>query len=175
MLGEKLRELRTELNLNMKQASEKLGISYTTYVGYEKNEREPNSETLIKLAENPPLGYGDKGSQTLLENHSCNIIYRPKNPKMADEISKRIGNITATVQNHSTNKGGVSTSNNLTQLALVILNVNGCFELCSIHFKVITDSRFLVFYYQSFHTKGIVTLNILASSFMEISFLYKRL
>lgn len=71
-----------------------------------------------QLAENPPLGYGDKGSQTLLENHSCNIIYRPKNPKMADEISKRIGNITATVQNHSTNKGGVSTSNNLTQLAL---------------------------------------------------------
>ena len=51
MLGEKLRELRTELNLNMKQASEKLGISYTTYVGYEKNEREPNSETLIKLAD----------------------------------------------------------------------------------------------------------------------------
>ena len=33
MLGEKLRELRTELNLNMKQASEKLGISNTTYVG----------------------------------------------------------------------------------------------------------------------------------------------
>ena len=51
MLGEKLRELRTELNLNMKQASEKLGISYTTYVGYEKNEREPNSEALIKLAD----------------------------------------------------------------------------------------------------------------------------
>lgn len=51
MIGEKLRELRTGLNLNMKQASEKLGISYTTYVGYEKNEREPNSDTLIKLAD----------------------------------------------------------------------------------------------------------------------------
>ena len=73
-----------------------------------------------QLAENPPLGYGDKGSQTLLENHSCNIIYRPINPKMAEDISKRIGNITATVQNYSTNKGGVSTSNNLTQLALVL-------------------------------------------------------
>ncbi|WP_233143369.1 type IV secretory system conjugative DNA transfer family protein [Aggregatibacter actinomycetemcomitans] len=71
-----------------------------------------------QLAENPPLGYGDKGSQTLLENHSCNIIYRPKNPKMAEEISKRIGNITATVQNNSVNKGNVSTSNNLTQRAL---------------------------------------------------------
>ncbi|MBN6078459.1 type IV secretory system conjugative DNA transfer family protein [Aggregatibacter actinomycetemcomitans] len=71
-----------------------------------------------QLAENPPLGYGDKGSQTLLENHSCNIIYRPKNPKMAEEISKRIGNITATVQNNSINKGNVSTSNNLTQRAL---------------------------------------------------------
>ncbi|MBN6059363.1 type IV secretory system conjugative DNA transfer family protein [Aggregatibacter actinomycetemcomitans] len=71
-----------------------------------------------QLAENPPLGYGDKGSQTLLENHSCNIIYRPKNPKMAEEISKRIGNITATVQNNSVNKENVSTSNNLTQRAL---------------------------------------------------------
>ena len=51
MLGERLKELRINLDLNMKQAAEKLGIPYTTYVGYEKNEREPNSETLVKLAD----------------------------------------------------------------------------------------------------------------------------
>lgn len=73
-----------------------------------------------QLAENPPLGYGDKGSQTLLENHSCNIIYRPKNPKIAEEISKRIGNITAVNKGKSHNKGGTSTSDNNIQRALIL-------------------------------------------------------
>lgn len=73
-----------------------------------------------QLAENPPLGYGDKGSQTLLENHSCNIIYRPKNPKIAEEISKRIGNITAINKGKNHNKGGTSTSDNNIQRALVL-------------------------------------------------------
>lgn len=73
-----------------------------------------------QLAENPPLGYGDKGSQTLLENHSCNIIYRPKNPKTAEEISKRIGNITIINKNKSHSKGGTSISDNTTQKALVL-------------------------------------------------------
>ncbi|HDR1236507.1 conjugal transfer protein TraG [Pasteurella multocida] len=73
-----------------------------------------------QLAENQPLGYGDKGSQTLLENHSCNIIYRPKNPKVAEEISKRIGNITIINKNKSHGKGGTSTSDNTTQRALVL-------------------------------------------------------
>lgn len=73
-----------------------------------------------QLGENPPLGYGDKGSETLLENHSCNIIYRPKNPKTAEEISKRIGNITAQNRNKSFSKSGVSTSDNTTQRALIL-------------------------------------------------------
>ena len=73
-----------------------------------------------QLAENPPLGYGDKGSQTLLENHSCNIIYRPKNPKTAEDISKRIGNITIINKNKSHSKGGTSISDNTTQKALVL-------------------------------------------------------
>lgn len=73
-----------------------------------------------QLGENPPLGYGDKGSETLLENHSCNIIYRPKNPKTAEDISKRIGNLTAVNRNHSHNKGGSSISDNNTQRALLL-------------------------------------------------------
>lgn len=73
-----------------------------------------------QLGEDPPLGYGDKGSETLLENHSCNIIYRPKNPKTAEEISKRIGNITAINKNKSFSKGGTSTSDNQTQRALIL-------------------------------------------------------
>ena len=46
----KLRELRLANNMSMKQAAAALGLPYTTYVNYEKGEREPNSETLIMIA-----------------------------------------------------------------------------------------------------------------------------
>lgn len=46
----RLSELRLALGLNMKETAEKLGMPYTTYVNYEKGTREPNSETLIQLA-----------------------------------------------------------------------------------------------------------------------------
>lgn len=51
MFEDRLKRLREGKGLNMKQAAIELGITYTTYVGYEKNEREPNSETLILLAD----------------------------------------------------------------------------------------------------------------------------
>lgn len=47
----RLKELRQLNGWNMKQAAEEIGIPYTTYVSYEKEEREMNSETLIKLAD----------------------------------------------------------------------------------------------------------------------------
>lgn len=46
----KLRELREEKHLNMRQTSMLLNMPYTTYVSYEKGDREPNSEVLAKLA-----------------------------------------------------------------------------------------------------------------------------
>lgn len=51
MFENRLTELRESKKLNMKQTAQLLGIPYTTYVGYEKNEREPNSEVLILLAD----------------------------------------------------------------------------------------------------------------------------
>lgn len=50
MFDERLRQLRLNRNLNMRQTASLLGIPYTTYVGYEKNEREPNSEALMRIA-----------------------------------------------------------------------------------------------------------------------------
>lgn len=76
-----------------------------------------------QLSENAPNGYGDKGSETLLENHACQIIYRPKNPKTAEEISKRIGNITTNSNNNSMNSRdvfNVSRSVNQTQRPLIL-------------------------------------------------------
>lgn len=46
----KLKELREERNLNMQQAAKAIGIPYTTYVSYEKGERAPSLQALIRLA-----------------------------------------------------------------------------------------------------------------------------
>ena len=46
-----LKELREEKGLSMRQLSAQLGISYNTYSLYEKGDREPNIETLIKMAD----------------------------------------------------------------------------------------------------------------------------
>lgn len=46
-----LQELRSEKGLSMRQLSAELGIPYATYGSYEKGDREPNIETLIKMAD----------------------------------------------------------------------------------------------------------------------------
>ena len=47
----RLKELRLLNGWNMKQAAQEMGIPYTSYVSYEKEEREMNSEMLIKFAD----------------------------------------------------------------------------------------------------------------------------
>ena len=47
----RLSQLREKRGLNMRQVAQELGLPYTTYVNYEKGTREPNSETLIYLAQ----------------------------------------------------------------------------------------------------------------------------
>lgn len=47
----RMKQLRQELNLNMRETARLLNIPYTTYVGYEKGTREPNSEMLITIAD----------------------------------------------------------------------------------------------------------------------------
>lgn len=76
-----------------------------------------------QLSENPPLGYGDKGSETLLENHACQVYFRPKQSTTAEEISKRIGNITTSSNNKSFSSKdmiNVSRSVNQTSRALIL-------------------------------------------------------
>ncbi len=46
----RLKELRLDHHWNMKETAEMIGIPYTTYISYEKGEREPNYEMLLKLA-----------------------------------------------------------------------------------------------------------------------------
>ena len=46
----RLKELREDTKINMRQTAAALNIPYTTYVSYEKGEREPNLEMLVTLA-----------------------------------------------------------------------------------------------------------------------------
>lgn len=46
-----LKHLRESKKLSMKETASQLGMPYTTYVSYEKGDREPNSDVLIKLAD----------------------------------------------------------------------------------------------------------------------------
>lgn len=46
----RLEQLRLSLNKSKAQVARELNIPYTTYVNYEKGDREPNSEMLITLA-----------------------------------------------------------------------------------------------------------------------------
>lgn len=46
----RMKDLRERMGISMKEAARRLSIPYTTYVNYEKCVREPNSETLIQIA-----------------------------------------------------------------------------------------------------------------------------
>lgn len=47
----RIKELRTVKGINMREAAKMMNLPYTTYVGYEKGQREPTSEVLIQLAD----------------------------------------------------------------------------------------------------------------------------
>lgn len=49
-IGEKIKELRIKYNLTQKEVSETLNIKQNSYSNYENNKREPDINTLIKIA-----------------------------------------------------------------------------------------------------------------------------
>ena len=50
LLSERIKELRVQKGYNMRQMATALNLPYTTYVNYEKGEREPNSETIVLMS-----------------------------------------------------------------------------------------------------------------------------
>ena len=49
-IAERIKELRVQKGYNMRQMATALNLPYTTYVNYEKGEREPNSETIVLMS-----------------------------------------------------------------------------------------------------------------------------
>lgn len=66
-IGSRLEHLRNLKNWSVAEAARQLGLVYTTYRGYEKDEREPGHDFLIKAASvygvttDYLLGLSDKG------------------------------------------------------------------------------------------------------------------
>lgn len=46
----RLKQLRTEHGLSMREVANRINVPYTTYVNYEKGVRDPSTEILGKLA-----------------------------------------------------------------------------------------------------------------------------
>lgn len=69
-------ELRAEKGISMKEAAHLLNMPYTTYVNYEKGTREPNSETLIALANfyNTSIDYMIGKSNERIDEKTLDIV-----------------------------------------------------------------------------------------------------
>lgn len=50
MIGDKLKELRSKMNLTQSEVSKLLDIKQNTYSGYESNKHEPDLNMLSKMA-----------------------------------------------------------------------------------------------------------------------------
>lgn len=72
----RMKELRQERGITMKDAARQLNLPYTTYVNYEKGTREPNSETLIQIANfyNTSIDYLLGKSDTRIDDRVLDIV-----------------------------------------------------------------------------------------------------
>lgn len=72
----RMKELRQERGITMKGAAQQLDLPYTTYVNYEKGTREPNSETLIQIANfyNTSIDYLLGKSDTRIDDRVLDIV-----------------------------------------------------------------------------------------------------
>lgn len=84
----KLKELRESRHLSMKDVARALNIPYTTYVNYEKGDREPNSEFLIAIAQfyNVTIDYiiGIEKKKLSYEKYGLSPITKKKIPLLGD-------------------------------------------------------------------------------------------
>lgn len=83
-----IKNLRLEKGYNMKQAALALAIPYTTYVSYEKGDREPSNEMLIKIADfyQTTVDYVLANSTVRTQNSLINFDSLPNNILPIDKI-----------------------------------------------------------------------------------------
>ena len=102
----RIKMLREEKQMNMREVADALKIPYTTYVNYEKELREPNSEMLVSLANyfegsiDYLIGRSDSRKNNLLNNElESNFNIKEKklvdsyrsHPEMQSAVDKLLG------------------------------------------------------------------------------------
>lgn len=104
MLGERLRRLRTQKKLTQTEFANKIGITRGTYAHYEINKRQPDYETLVKIAEfynvstDYLLGATDNPAPTPKDQKLKEFLERPGVPYddetyLSDEQVKLLRNL----------------------------------------------------------------------------------
>lgn len=84
----RIKELREARGINnMREAAKLLNLPYTTYVGYEKGQREPTSEVLIQLADfyETTVDYLVGRTDTYTQVKRTTIIHTPTPDLTPDE------------------------------------------------------------------------------------------
>lgn len=80
----RLKDLREARGMNMRETAKALNMPYTTYVNYEKGVREPNSETLIAIANfyNTSIDYLIGKTNVVSSSVNTNVIPMPEMKKI---------------------------------------------------------------------------------------------
>lgn len=101
----RMKELRQERGITMKDAAQQLNLPYTTYVNYEKGTREPNSETLIQIANffNTSIDYLLGKSNTRIDDRVLDVV----NELDLDTLAQA-GNIRDALKTQQTNNASAS-------------------------------------------------------------------
>ena len=90
IFDDRLKKLRIARGISQSQLAEELGMPQKTYCNYERNEREPSSTTLIKIA-----SYFGVTLDYLLDYHIDNLVFsKEKNVHIesVDELKNRLLN-----------------------------------------------------------------------------------
>ncbi|AMV11726.1 MULTISPECIES: helix-turn-helix domain-containing protein [Geobacillus] len=94
-LGNRLQELRSKLNMRQEDVAKKIGVGRTTYAMYEQGKREPDYETLLKLADlfEVSTDYLLTGKTTVESKKQTNLFFfdtEGLTEEEIDEIKKHI-------------------------------------------------------------------------------------
>lgn len=89
VLSDRIKELRMRKGYNMRQMATALNLPYTTYVNYEKGEREPSSEMIVLMAK-----YFGVTSDYILGRDNGDIKKSASERSKADPMEEAVKQIT---------------------------------------------------------------------------------
>ena len=87
-LGERLKKLREDKNLNQVEVAKKLNISQATYNRYERDERSPDYKTLAKIADFYGVNIDDLFGRTTSDLDEDTYLFARKYSQLPEKDKK---------------------------------------------------------------------------------------